>query len=76
VTTTETGTVKMEYVTVGATIRGSFDRSLAALRAHGCTVTYADKDRGWFSTTYYNLKVQGPAPILRSFVRWVNELND
>lgn len=55
--------------------RGLLSEAFAELRSEGCTVTYAEKDTSWRTTTYYNLEIEGPEEILESFYEWMLTLN-
>lgn len=50
--------------------------AFAELRSEGCTVTYAEKVVTWRTTTYYNIKIEGPEELLEDFYDWMQRFQD
>ncbi len=60
----------------GVLVRSAVEEALADLRDVGCTVKYAEKERGILSTTWYNLEITGEQKYVYAFRDWMNEMSE
>jgi hypothetical protein len=58
-------------VRAGRLLDGALLSIFAELRAAGCDVKWAQREKGLLATTYYNLRVEGPAVWVESFENWI-----
>ena len=65
--------ISTPVLVVGALMRRPINEYFALLRSSGVVVTWADKDSGILSTTYYNLTLEGDERLLKRFENWVKE---
>lgn len=63
-----TGTLKTPYVTIGRALRKDWKKLIAQLRHAGCTVTWDDLDEGFWDSTYYSFKVEGPDAQIHALI--------
>ena len=70
----EIGTLKMRSFVVGRLLQGQVQQMFSDVVDAGGQVTWNSVHRGWFETTYYGLKIKGTATVMRSVVRYINQI--